>query len=52
MRFAKDMALAAFKNLSRSFEQREASFIFWEVLAVMVQQNGVGDTYSTIIVLY
>ena len=41
MKFAKDQALAAFNNQSRSFEEREASYILWQVLALMVQQNGV-----------
>ena len=41
VKFAKDQALAAFNNQSRSFEEREASYILWQVLALMVQQNGV-----------
>lgn len=38
------MALASFNNQTKSFEEREASYILWEVLAVMVQQNGVSIT--------
>jgi hypothetical protein len=44
VKFAKDQALAAFNNQSRSFEEREASYILWQVLALMVQQNGVSRT--------
>ena len=41
VKFAKDQAVAAFNNESKSFEEREASYILWQVLALMVQQNGV-----------
>ena len=41
VQFAKHQASIAFNNESKSFEEREASYAFWQILAVMVQQNGV-----------
>ena len=41
VQFAKNQASICFNNQSKSFEQREASYVLWQVLAVMVQQNGV-----------
>ena len=41
VQFAKHQASIAFNNENKSFEEREASYVFWQILAVMVQQNGV-----------
>ncbi|XP_028417276.1 protein transport protein Sec16A-like [Dendronephthya gigantea] len=41
VKYAKEMAMMAFNNQSDSFEKREAGYILWQVLAVMVQHNGV-----------
>ncbi|XP_028415776.1 protein transport protein Sec16A-like [Dendronephthya gigantea] len=41
VKYAKEMAMMAFNNQSDSFEKREAGYILWQVLAFMVQQNGV-----------
>ena len=41
IRFAQDMSVATYNNQTRPFELREAGYLLWQVLAIMVQQNGV-----------
>lgn len=35
------MSVATYNNQTRPFELREAGYLLWQVLAIMVQQNGV-----------